>query len=194
MAYRLAGAYVGNCTCKEICPCAVDGPPTGPDGKCHGTLVFGVREGNLDGQDLSGVNFALYYFVPKTFSAGDWRQGVIVDESASDEQVQALERILTGKEGGPFEDFAALVGEWLGAERGRVSFSDGEAPSAKLGDTEIDFEPYRGTDGNPTVTRNALFGLAPEFMPGKSSARVEMFGDSWQGVYGEAATAFEFAT
>ena len=52
MAYRLAGTYVGHCDCQLICPCAMDGPPTGRDGQCHGLLVFRVEDGNLDDTDL----------------------------------------------------------------------------------------------------------------------------------------------
>jgi hypothetical protein len=193
MAWRLAGTFVASCSCKLICPCAVDGPPTGPDGKCHGTIVFNVREGNLDGQDLSGSTLAMYFFIPKTLSAGDLKLGVIVDESASDEQVQALERIFKGDEGGQFADFAALTSEWLGAQRGSVSFSDGDTPSAELAGASINFEPLKDAQGTTTTVKNAMFGFAPEFKIGKSSGRVEAFGDQWESVYGESAD-FEYAS
>jgi hypothetical protein len=193
MAWRLAGTYVSNCSCRLVCPCAVDGPPTGPDGKCHGTIVFNVREGNLDGQDLAGSTLAMYFFVPKTLSAGDLKLGVIVDESASEEQVQALERIFKGDEGGQFADFAALTSEWLGAQRGRVSFSDGDAPSAEIAGASINFEPLKDAQGTTTTVKNAMFGFAPEFKIGKSSGRVEAFGDQWENVYGESAD-FEYTS
>jgi hypothetical protein len=192
MAYRVAGTYVAHCDCRQICPCAVDEPPTAPDGTCHGLIVANVREGDLDGADLSGVNVVLSYSAPGKLSDGDLRLGLIVDESASDEQADALERIFSGKEGGMFEQFAALTGEWLGVERASISFSDGDEPSARVGEVDVKFQAFRDGEGNLTTTRNAAFGLAPEFTLGKSSGRSGVFGDSFEAGYGEAAE-FEWA-
>ncbi len=55
MGYRLLGTYIAHCDCQQICGCSVDEPPTGPNGQCHGLMVYGVRERNLNGTDLSGV-------------------------------------------------------------------------------------------------------------------------------------------
>jgi hypothetical protein len=193
MGYKIAGSFVGHCDCSLICACAVDGPPTGRDGQCHGLLVYGIREGSLDGTDLSGVNVVLAYSAPSNISAGNLRLGLVVDEGASDEQADALERIFSGKEGGMFGDFTALTGEWLGVERQSVGFSDGDEPSAKIGDVDVNFEAFRGPDGKPTTTSNAPFGFAPTFMPGKSSGSSGAFGESFEASYGEAAE-FEYAS
>jgi hypothetical protein len=116
MAYRLTGTYIGQCDCQLICPCAMDGPPTGRDGQCHGLLVYNVRDGNLDDVDLSGVNVVLGYFSPSNIGAGNLELGIVVDEAASDEQTDALEKIFSGKAGGMFEEFVPLVGKWLGVD------------------------------------------------------------------------------
>ena len=85
----------------------------------------------------------------------------MVDDAASDEQSEALNRILSGQEGGTFGELAQLI---LGTERGRVNFSDGETPTGTVGDkTEIKFEPHRGVDGQPTTVKNAAYGFAPEY-------------------------------
>lgn len=191
MAYKLAGTYVAHCDCQQICPCAVDGPPTGRDGQCHGLLVFGVRDGSLDDTDLSGVNVVLGYMAPSNISAGNLKLGLVVDEGASDEQADALERIFSGKEGGMFGEFAPLVGEWLGVERAAVSFSDGDEPSARIGDTSVDFEAFRDAEGNVTTSSNAAFGFAPTFTLGKSSGSSGVLGIDFDASYGEAAE-FEY--
>ena len=64
MAYRIAGTYVAACDCAGLCPCPVDGQPTGEGGECRGALVFGIKDGSLDDVDLGGVNFALYNWNP----------------------------------------------------------------------------------------------------------------------------------
>ena len=194
MAYTIAGTYVAACNCKLVCPCPVDGPPTGANDQCTGMLVFATREGNLDDVDLSGVNFALYNFFPSNLTGGNWKVGIVVDEGASEEQAQAVERILSGQEGGPFGDFAPMIGEYLGMERAAVTFSDGDAPAGEVaGKTKFTFEPFRGLDGSPTTERNAMFGFAPEFRIGRASGQSNAFGLSFDANYGELAE-FEFST
>jgi hypothetical protein len=193
VAYRLKGTFVGHCDCQQICPCAMDGPPTGRDGKCHGLEVFSIKEGNLDDIDLSGVNVAMGYMAPSNISSGNLRLGIVVDEAASDEQADALGRIFKGDEGGMFGEFVPLVGEWAGVERASVSFSDGDEPSAKIGDTDVNFEAHKGPDGNPTTVSNAAFGFAPTFTVGKSSGQSGILGEAFEANYGEAAE-FEYTT
>jgi hypothetical protein len=193
MAYRLSGSFVGHCDCQQLCPCAVDGPPTGRDGECRGLLVFGIKDGNLDDVDLSGVNVAMGYMAPSNISSGNLKLGVVVDEGASDEQADALGRIFKGDEGGVFGDFVPLVGEWLGVERAPVSFSDGDEPSAKIADTDVTFEAHKNADGQPTTVNNSAFGFAPVFTVGKSSGSSGILGETFEANYGEAAE-FEYTS
>lgn len=192
MAWQLKGIYVSHCDCQLVCPCAMDGPPTGRDGQCHGLLVYQVREGNLDDIDLAGVKVVMVYNAPSNISAGNLRVGLIVDEAASDEQADALGRIFAGDAGGMFEEFKPLFGEFAGVERQPISFSDGDEPSAKVGDIDVNFEAFRDHDGNVTTVRNAAFGFAPEFTLGRSSGTSATFGEPFEASYGEAAE-FEYA-
>jgi hypothetical protein len=193
MAWRMSGTYVANSHCQLICPCPVDALPTGPDGTCRGLAVFQIREGNLDDTDLSGTTFAFANLFPSNLTAGNWKFGIIVDEAASDEQAQALERILHAEEGGPFGDFAPLFGEWLGMERAAVSFSDGDKPSGRVGDASIAFEPLEGPAGGHTTVKNAMFGFAPEYRVGRAPGHSDWFGLDFDGEYGETAD-FEFGS
>src|SRR5919201_6433096 len=172
MAYRIAGRYVAACNCQLVCPCPYDGPPTGPDGQCKGAGAFEIREGNLDGTDLSGVRWAYYIHLQSNYSAGNWKIGLVVDERASGEQAQAVERIISGQEGGPFGEMAGLIGEYAGMERARVSLSDDGASIGGIG--EFTFEPFTGPDGSPTTVRGAIFGFAPEFGIGRASRGVRI--------------------
>jgi hypothetical protein len=196
MAWRIAGTYVASCSCDLICPCPVDAPPNNPDGgtECTGMGVFHIADGNSDNVDLSNVNFAFYNYWPSNLTAGNWKVGVVVDDAASDEQTQALERILSGQEGGTFGELAQLITEFLGIERGTVRFSDGETPTGAVDDkTEIRFEPNRGVDGRPTTVKNAAYGFAPEYRIGTSTGRSDAFGLPFSPSYGEHAD-FEFSS
>jgi hypothetical protein len=194
MAYTIKGTYAAVCNCRLLCPCPVDGLPTGEGDQCHGVLVFDVREGSLDDTDLAGVPFALYNHFPSNLSSGDWKVGIVVDEGASDEQAQAIERIISGEEGGPFAEFGPLIGEYVGMQRTRVSLSDGDSPSgsvAGVGDFGTEF--LRGADGSPTTVSNAMFGFAPTFKIGKGSGRFKVFGSDHDANYAEGAE-FEFSS
>lgn len=192
MGYRLAGTYVAHCDCQQLCPCAVDGQPTGRDGQCRGLLVHDVADGNLDDIDLSGVRVAMAYFAPSNISAGNLKIGLVVDNAASDAQADALGRIFKGDAGGMFGEFAPLFGEWMGIERADISFSGGEEPQATIGDVDVTFKAFRGADGGLTTMSNAMFGFAPVFTIGQSSGTSQAFGESFEANYAEAA-AFEYA-
>lgn len=189
MAWRMKGTYVASCSCLQVCPCAFDGPPTGPEGVCRGMAVFHIAEGNLNDVDLSGVDLGLFIHLPSNITAGNWTLGLVVDESASDDQTRAIDAIIRGQEGGPFGDLSALFGEVRGPDRARVTYTASDQPRATIGDlSDIRVEPYVGPDGSASVVRNAFFGFAPEFKIGKGSGRsVDALGVSFEPVYGETA-------
>jgi hypothetical protein len=195
MAWRISGTYLANCSCNLICPCPVDGPPTSDDGQCRGHLVFHIADGNLDDTDLSGTTIGLVNYFPSNLTAGNWKLGVVVDEGASDEQANALERIFKGDDGGPFAEFAALTDEWLGMERAPVTFSDGDRPSASIGDSSCTFEPLEGPEGSnaQATVRNGAFGFAPEWRIGRAPGKMSNLGIEFEGIYGETAD-YEFAS
>lgn len=186
--WEMSGTYLANCNCQLICPCSVDGVPTGPNNECTGTVVFHVANGNLDGNDLSGVDFAFCIWIPSNLTAGGWKVGIVVDEGASEAQTTALEKILKGDAGGPFADLSGFYGEWLGMERAKVTFSDGGTPSGAVAErVNLTFEPLTGPDGGVTTIKNALYGFAPEYQIGKGAGRSDIFGLNFEGVYGETA-------
>ncbi len=191
MSYRIAGTYIAGCDCQLLCPCPVDGPPTGANGECKGMLGFHVSEGSLDDTDLSGVSFALWNLFTSNITAGNWTIGIVVDDGASDAQAQAIERIVSGQEGGPFGDFAPLIGDYKGMERASVSVSESSLSVSGKGD--LSFESLKGGDGSPTTVSNAMFGFAPTFTVGKSSGRISLPVGEADTVYGESAE-YEFAS
>ncbi len=127
MAWKLKGRYVASCSCSMVCPCATaSAPPDNPDGttNCWTFAVFNVREGAMDGVDLSGIRFGLEVNFPDLVTSGNWKIGVVVDEGTSDEQVKALSEILSGHPWAAARDHAAVCdGEiTLHCQEGPVSF------------------------------------------------------------------------
>jgi hypothetical protein len=195
MSYRIAGTYSAACSCMQICPCPIDGKPIDPEGKgeCRGYAVFKIRDGSLDQTDLGGVSFALYNYFPSNITAGNWKVGIVVDDGASDDQAQAVERIISGQEGGPFGDFVPLIGEYVGMDRAPVTVSTGETPAVSVeGRSEFTFEPHRGVDGSPTTVKGAPYAFAPEYQIGTATGHGDAFG-GFEARYGEYAD-FEYSS
>ncbi|MFF7442055.1 DUF1326 domain-containing protein [Streptomyces sp. NPDC008122] len=190
MTYSISGHYVSGCSCAVVCGCPVDAQPN--DGKggteCRGVAAFHITEGRLDDTDLAGVDFAFYNHFPSHLTGGDWKVGVVVDNDASDAQAEAIGKILSGGEGGPFAQLAQFIGEFLGTERGEVEVTQGESPGATVaGHSTISYEPLRGPDGTPTTVKNAMFGFATEYEIGRTTGSSSAFGLSFEPAYGERA-------
>ena len=99
-------------------------------------------------------------------------------------------RVLSGELGGPFGDFAGLIGENLGVERDSVNISGG---SVTIGSTSsAQFEAFQGP-GGPVTIKGAPLAFAPEYRAGTASGRSDRFGLSFDASYGESAE-FEYSS
>ena len=100
MAWSLKGSYAETCSCELMCPCNLSFDHGATYDFCRVTLVFNIREGQIDGTDIAGLKVAAIADTPKVMTDGNWRLGMYLDERASDEQQSALEAIFTGRLGG----------------------------------------------------------------------------------------------
>ena len=58
MAWNLRGSYVETCSCDLMCPCNMSFDHGATYDYCRVTLVFNIREGNIEGTDVSGLKVA----------------------------------------------------------------------------------------------------------------------------------------
>src|SRR3954471_8553791 len=154
MAWNLRGRYVETCSCELMCPCNLSFDHGATYDFCRATLAFDIREGDVDGTDVAGLQVVVIIDTPKVMTDGNWRLGMFVDERASDEQFEKLSGVFSGQKGGPMEALAPLVGEMLGVERAAIEVvDDGLRHSVRVGDA-IDFEiedivPFGVETGKP---------------------------------------------
>lgn len=100
------------CNCDWGCPCTFNQPPT--YGFCQGGWVLKVKHGTVDGIKLDGLAFALMASWPGALHFGGGTARLLIDENASSEQRDPLEKILKGKLGGkPWPIFAPTIDKWL---------------------------------------------------------------------------------
>src|SRR6478752_3452138 len=101
MSWHLRGNYVETCSCELMCPCALSLDHGATYDFCRATLVFSIREGEIEGTDIAGRRVVLIADTPKVMTDGNWRLGVYVDDQASDEQFDKLVKVFGGQMGGP---------------------------------------------------------------------------------------------
>jgi hypothetical protein len=135
MAWKLEGTYFENCSCEFSCPCTITIDAGADYDYCHFLLAFRIESGDVEGVDVSGLGVALVGDTPKVMAEGNWRVGVVLEETASDEQAEKLGAVFSGALGGPPGLLGGLLGEMLGLERAPFEWSDdGLEHRVRIGD------------------------------------------------------------
>ena len=159
--YQLEGTLLEVCSCDVLCPCWIGEDPDG--GTCDSFLAYNLDKGTIRGVDVSGLTLVSAVNIPGNVLEGNWRQLMLIDERATEEQADAMRDAFTGKLGGPLADLAALVGEVVAVERAPISHEivDG-AGTLNVGDKiECAVHPYKGPDGSTTTLNNSIFSTVP---------------------------------
>jgi hypothetical protein len=199
MSWTLKGSYVETCSCELMCPCNLSFDHGATYDFCRVTLVFDIREGEVDGTDIGGLKVAAIADTPKVMTEGNWRLGVFVDEQATVEQAEKLVQGVTGQLGGPMAGLAPLVGEMLGVERVPIEVeNDGLRHSVRIGDA-IDFEiedvvPFGVETGTPIRFDGMFHPVAPDLtMAEAKRSRIDAFGIRYEGKTGLSKSEFSWA-
>src|ERR671926_83061 len=154
MAWNLKGSYFETCSCELMCPCNLSMDHGATYDFCRVSLIFDIREGEVDGTDIGGLKVAAIADTPKVMTEGNWRLGVFIDANATDEQADKLGQVFSGQLGGPMEALGPLIGEQLGVERAPIEVrEEGLRHAVRIGDA-VDLEiedvvPFGAESGEP---------------------------------------------
>jgi hypothetical protein len=199
MPWNLRGSYVETCSCELMCPCNLSLDHGATYDFCRVTLVFNIREGEIDGTDIGGRKVAAIADTPKVMTEGNWRLGVFIDDQATDEQFGKLVQVFGGQLGGPMAALAPLVGEMLGAERAAIEVrDDGLRHSVRVGDA-IDFEvedivPFGVQTGRPVRFDGMFHPVGSNLtMAEARRSRINAFGIQYEGKTGLSTAEFSWA-
>lgn len=184
MSWRLDGTYLESCSCDTICPCTWSAfTARATLDRCRVLLAYHVAAGEIDGVDVSGLNFALFFDAPPVMAEGNWRAGVYLDDTASDSQAERLGAVLSGQLGGAPAMLGPLIGEMLGVEKTPMEYrDDGRGHSVRIGDAiEVGVEDFVAADSpgpvqltNVSHPSNTTLTVAPA-----TTARLSTFGIDW---------------
>ena len=110
--WYLKGELLGACNCDWGCPCNFEAAPT--YGYCDGFYVVVAHEGTFGEVDLTGVRFMTGGHAPGPVHEGDGTSFLVMDETTTEEQRRAIERLWRGGGvGSPFDEFASVTTVWF---------------------------------------------------------------------------------
>src|SRR3954471_5145593 len=152
MSWNIKGNYAETCSCELMCPCNLSFDHGATYDYCRFSMAFHIREGDIEGTDVSGLKVGVIADTPKVMTDGNWKLVLFVDENATDEQAEKLAGVMSGALRGPMAGRGRRVGEMMGRERVPIELDvDGVSHSVRIGDV-IDFQvddivPFGKEDG-----------------------------------------------
>ena len=184
--WRIKGQYMETCNCTFLCPCIGSNLTARPsEGDCKAAIAMRIDEGEKDGVKLNGLAFIVLLHSPKAMADGNMTVGLIVDERASEKQVEAISAIATGAAGGPMAALAPLVGKVAGVEKRPIRFqADGMKFSVQAGeliDQALEGVPGPARPGEPIYLDNTCHPVNNRLALAKATrSKFNAFGISWE--------------
>jgi hypothetical protein len=177
-AYAIAGTLVEACSCRTLCRCWIGEDPDG--GACDAFLAYHVDSGEINGVDVSGLNYVQVVKIPgNVLVPKSWKRVTYLDARASDAQRTAMLDAWHGRLGGPLADFNELVGEDVAIETVPIdhALKEGEG-TLVIGDkVRAKMAPYRSAYGAVTTLRDSIFSTiagAPAYVSKASEHAVNI--------------------
>ena len=116
-SWHIEGQYMETCNCTYLCPCIASNLAAQPsEGDCKAAIAMRIDTGHKDGVKLDGLSFIVMLHSPAAMDQGDITVGLIVDERASDAQVEAISAIATSAAGGRWRTWRRWWVAWRGRE------------------------------------------------------------------------------
>ncbi|MGE0736636.1 MAG: DUF1326 domain-containing protein, partial [Alphaproteobacteria bacterium] len=178
------------CNCTYLCPCIGSNLTARPtEGDCKAAITMKIEKGEKDGVKLDDLSFIVLMHSPKAMAEGDITVGLIVDERASEQQVEAIGAIATGVAGGPMAALAPLVTRLAGIERRPIKFSrDGlnyAVTAGDLIDQAVEGIPGLARPGEPIYLDNTCHPVNAKLALAKATrSKFHAFGINWDDTSG----------
>lgn len=153
------GLAFENCNCTAVCPGHIHFSQKCTHDVCHGFWAMRFHKGECDGVDLSGVDAVMAFECPPVMIEGDWKGRIVLSDRASEAQRHAVEEILRGKRGGPWEVLARFVSQWLPTRVAPMRIEDEPARKtiSVAGVLKGTVDAIRGRDRNRPVTFQNIY-------------------------------------
>ena len=127
--------------------------------RCKGFWALRFDDGTFGSVALGGTRAVVVFDTPQRMIDGQWTERIIIDEAASPVQREALETMLTGRAGGPWEKLGQFVAIREPTEFRRIEFvDDGATKRASIaGRLTAVVNQIRGRDKSKPVLFENIF-------------------------------------
>lgn len=158
-AWWARGELFENCNCTLVCPGHMHFSQLCTHEHCLGYWAIRVDDGAYGDVPLGGTRAVVAFDAAQRMIDGNWTEVVIIDDAATPTQRAALETILQGRAGGPWQTLGRFVGRWLDTRYAPIVFeADGltrRGGIAGLWDAVV--APIRGRDRTQPVRFENIF-------------------------------------
>lgn len=153
------GLLFENCSCQLVCPGHVRFTQLCTHARCQGHWAIRFDGGAFGDTDLAGQRAVVIYDTPQHMIAGGWSEAIFIDESASAAQRAAIEAILLGAAGGPWEVLGRFVADRRPTRYVPIEIEDqGPTKSVSIaGWLRSTIAQIRGRDRNEPVRFENMF-------------------------------------
>ena len=185
-SWRIQGQYMETCNCTYLCPCIGSNLTARPsEGDCKAAIAMRIDKGEKEGVKLDGLSFIVLMHSPKAMAEGNIIVGLIVEERASEKQVEAITAIATGSAGGPMAALGPLVGRMAGVEKRPIRFeTDGMKIAVRAGeliDQALEGVPGPARPGEPIYLDNTCHPVNSKLALAKATrSKFHAFGVNWE--------------
>jgi hypothetical protein len=183
--WRIEGQYFETCNCSFVCPCISSNLTARPtEGDCKAAITMKIDKGQKDGVKLDGLSFIVLMHSPKAMAEGNIAVGLIIDERATDQQVEAIGAIASGAAGGPMAALAPLVGRMAGIEKRPIRFEQNgmkyAVTAGELIDQALEGVPGPARPGEPIYFDNTCHPVNAKLALAKAvRSKFHAFGIDW---------------
>jgi hypothetical protein len=160
--YTLQGTLIEACSCRTLCRCWIGEDPDG--GACDSFLAYHIDKGEINGIDVSGLNYVGVFKIPgNVLTPHSWKRVTYVDARATDAQRTAILDAWHGRLGGPLADLNGLIGEDVAIETMPIEHNtvSGEGTLSVGDKVRATMAPYRSAYGAITTLRDSIFSTIP---------------------------------
>ena len=153
------GLLFENCNCDGVCPGHIHFSNKCSHDRCIGYWAIQIHSGFFGEIDLSGLQCVVAFDSPQKMISGQWKEVIIVDKKASQEQLFALESILDGSAGGPWEVLDRFVKDRLPTKQLSIEIlQEGNFKTLKVDSVmESTITPLTGSNKDVPVTIENMF-------------------------------------
>ena len=194
--WQITGQYMETCNCAFLCPCITSNLTARPtEGDCKAAVTMRIDKGAKDGIKLDGLSFIVMMHSPGAMGEGNITVGLIVDDTASDQQLEAISAIATGAAGGPMAALGPLVGRIAGVERRPILFeADGLNRTVRAGelvDQACEGVASASAPGQAICVDNTAHPVNSRLSLAKATrSRFHVFGIDWDDTSGTRSGHF----